>query len=41
MEITELVMEPGDGVVGQTEVGTDALGSVLLRSRDRENRCWY
>ena len=37
MEVTELVMEPGDGVVGQTEVGTDALGSVLLRSRDREH----
>ena len=31
-EVTKPVVEPGDGVIGQTEVGTDALGSVLLRS---------
>ena len=30
MEITELVMEPGDGVVCQTEVGTDALGLLIV-----------
>ena len=32
LEVTKPVVEPGDGVIGKTEVCTDALGSVLLRS---------
>ena len=32
LEVTKPVVEPGDGVIGQTEVGTDTLGSVLLCS---------
>ena len=29
LQVTKLVVEPGDGVIGQTEVGTDTIGSVL------------
>ena len=32
LQVTKLVVEPGDGVIGQTEVGTDAIGSVLFNS---------
>ena len=32
LQVTEFVMELGDGVVGQGEVDTDALGPVLLCS---------
>ena len=32
LQVTKLVVEPGDGVIGQTEVGTDAIGSVLFYS---------
>ena len=27
VEVAELLVEPGDGVVGQADVGADALGS--------------
>ena len=32
LQVTKLVVEPGDGVIGQTEVGTDTIGSVLFCS---------
>ena len=32
LQVTKPVVEPGDGVIGQTEVGTDAIGSVLFCS---------
>ena len=35
LQVTDLVVEPGDGVVGQGQVGTDALRPVLLYSGDR------
>ena len=41
LQVTQLVVEPGDGVVGQGEVCTDALGPVLLCSGNREHRTWH
>ena len=32
LQVTKPVVEPGDGVIGQTEVGTDTIGSVLFYS---------
>ena len=32
LQATKPVVEPGDGVIGQTEVGTDTIGSVLFCS---------
>ena len=32
LQITKTMVKPGNGVVGQTEVGTDAIRSVLLCS---------
>ena len=32
LQVAEPVVEPGDGEVGQADVGTDAVGSVLLHS---------
>ena len=32
LQVTKPVVEPGDGVIGQTEVGTDTIGSVLFCS---------
>jgi hypothetical protein len=32
LQVTKLVVESGGGVIGQTEVGTDTIGSVLFCS---------
>ena len=32
LQVKKLVVEPGDGVIGQTEVGTYTIGSVLFCS---------
>ena len=32
LQVTEPVVQPGDSEVGQADVGTDTVGSILLHS---------